>query len=1164
MTRPVKFGLSGGRAAGASMLKQALLFLLLPWLAASGADNASTVAVGNLSRKEALVFEGNKTFTNDDILLALTLNFDYHLAAHPAAPLAEYTHTLQRMIGDGYQRGGFPNAKVTVRPDSPAQRLLVQIEEGSRYRCGRVTVTGVKTLNAEVVRRKVTDALGLGEHRKTFGITFGQASWKEGEPAPFDDVARRTLTGQVVGVLEELDSYQPKVNLKVIPVPSEQRADLLIEIADEGRGKVIEQIEVTGVQKNKPDQVLSYLKLKPGVELTGQLVGTISTQLWNSARFLKSDLRFTNLNEPGKLKLVLDLLELEEAPPLNKEFSREAKAMLKLRDWLVQWESRPESMVFHFDAKTGPLTLNGQLIISASGGVVLIKSGASNLLYAAVFSSEVLGFYSPAHRQKLTGSPGDLNLSGFIHVLPSGAPKGESPFNLSIGAGFASDSRGRSGLTLKLAPVAFVPEAHPDILCTVKNGVLTVVEKEQADDPDRVQLKVDAATGRVISLEASGEGISGEVRFEEGAFERAIKEIAAATAEHPNVFAREQPVSSALAFIARDGLAGAMLIGPLAEATEETLRVLALLQKLDLGKLLAPLDPLSDTVTQGVRETRAFSVPEAPPERSSPSEDELFGNLMKSAATLVLQQSDALWPAGSWPWALTREAAFTAGGNSGLTAAQIERLIQADDIGPLGCALWARLLGQRDAPATESLVAHGLAKLTPADFQKDCDRVLRGGCLGGDMLINTLGQLSRLHDEDLGALLAPAKPSAQDSAPLRQAPTDEEAFLRECLQLIRSAGSKPLAEALGPAIEKHWDKVIRPHLQAALERAQDRLGTDFDRQEQLQEAERVAREALAMKKKRLGNENLEVACALYAVAGTLLEQRELPEAEELLRESLVMHRKFGGPDNGCIPAVLSALAMTLDQLGELNDAESMYRETLAVQKKLTPKDPDLVSTLIRLAIVLQKQGRLDDAEALCREALAKSKKLLGKDDEKVGYPRRCLASFLLQRGSLDEAENLYREELALRQNRLGPEHAAVATSLDELAHCLAKRNKWVEAKTLFADALAMREKVLTPGHKDTAWSNDSLARLLATCPSAELRDGRSAVLHAEKAVAATSRENPYMLRTLAAAYAEAGQFEQAVSVQKEAIALLKDEKEKEDFATRLKLYESKQPYHETD
>ena len=46
--------------------------------------------------------------------------------------------------------------------------------------------------------------------------------------------------------------------------------------------------------------------------------------------------------------------------------------------------------------------------------------------------------------------------------------------------------------------------------------------------------------------------------------------------------------------------------------------------------------------------------------------------------------------------------------------------------------------------------------------------------------------------------------------------------------------------------------------------------------------------------------------------------------------------------------------------------------------------------------------------------------------------------------------------------------------------------------------------------------------------------------YAEKAVAATNRKDHAILDTLAAAYAEAGQFTNAISTQKEAIGLVQD------------------------
>jgi serine/threonine-protein kinase len=92
---------------------------------------------------------------------------------------------------------------------------------------------------------------------------------------------------------------------------------------------------------------------------------------------------------------------------------------------------------------------------------------------------------------------------------------------------------------------------------------------------------------------------------------------------------------------------------------------------------------------------------------------------------------------------------------------------------------------------------------------------------------------------------------------------------------------------------------------------------------------------------------------------------------------------------------------------------------------------------------------------------------------------------------------------------------------------------------------------------------DSLARLLATCPNDKTRDGKRAVKYATTACEQTGWKNRSCLDTLAAAYAEAGQFDEAVRYQTRA---LDDPKLKDDFRTaargRLELYKQKKPFRE--
>jgi serine/threonine-protein kinase len=92
---------------------------------------------------------------------------------------------------------------------------------------------------------------------------------------------------------------------------------------------------------------------------------------------------------------------------------------------------------------------------------------------------------------------------------------------------------------------------------------------------------------------------------------------------------------------------------------------------------------------------------------------------------------------------------------------------------------------------------------------------------------------------------------------------------------------------------------------------------------------------------------------------------------------------------------------------------------------------------------------------------------------------------------------------------------------------------------------------------------DALARLLAACPDDKVRDGQRAVKYATTACEQTGWKDHFCLDTLAAAYAEAGQFEEAVRYQARA---LQDPTLTGDLRTaalgRFELYRQKQPYRD--
>jgi tetratricopeptide (TPR) repeat protein len=108
---------------------------------------------------------------------------------------------------------------------------------------------------------------------------------------------------------------------------------------------------------------------------------------------------------------------------------------------------------------------------------------------------------------------------------------------------------------------------------------------------------------------------------------------------------------------------------------------------------------------------------------------------------------------------------------------------------------------------------------------------------------------------------------------------------------------------------------------------------------------------------------------------------------------------------------------------------------------------------------------------------------------------------------------------------------------------------------------AFKEAIEVNPKNDSACNG--LAWAMSTSPESDLRDGKRAVEIATKACELTSWKNPYHLSTLAAAYAEAGDFELAIEWHKKAMASDDFPREKMDRARkRLKLYEEGKPYRE--
>lgn len=101
-------------------------------------------------------------------------------------------------------------------------------------------------------------------------------------------------------------------------------------------------------------------------------------------------------------------------------------------------------------------------------------------------------------------------------------------------------------------------------------------------------------------------------------------------------------------------------------------------------------------------------------------------------------------------------------------------------------------------------------------------------------------------------------------------------------------------------------------------------------------------------------------------------------------------------------------------------------------------------------------------------------------------------------------------------------------------------------------------------NKDDSATYNSMAWLMATSPDPKARDGNKAVQLATQSCQLNQWKEAETIDTLAAAYAETGDFKHAIEFENEAIAMMKPEGETiKDARARILLYQSRHPYRET-
>jgi HemY protein len=204
-------------------------------------------------------------------------------------------------------------------------------------------------------------------------------------------------------------------------------------------------------------------------------------------------------------------------------------------------------------------------------------------------------------------------------------------------------------------------------------------------------------------------------------------------------------------------------------------------------------------------------------------------------------------------------------------------------------------------------------------------------------------------------------------------------------------------------------------------------------------------------------------------------------------------------------------------------------------------DPSSDQAYFQIGLILQNENKLAEAEAMMRKAL--------EFQPNNANVQNNLGVILLEQQSFDEAIESFKVALEIY-----PEHINARYNLG--------MSLWASGNS--KAAVTQYHKVLEM-KPDWGAAANSLAWILATDPDEKVRHGDDALKWARIAVQGKYRNNPEYLDTLAAAYAETGQFEMAVDTVRRALIILRAVKDRasiETIESRLRLYESGSPFHE--
>lgn len=737
--------------------------------------------VGDFGSKEQLVFQGNKTFSKDQICKQLFMDTDIIVSLSPKASFVHYLNTLQEKIISGYKNNGFYEPQVNVSFSNEQQKILVEITEGLRYKKGQIVITGIDDpLKTDLIQRlKCQDLLEIYPDvsdmlmdmlKGTFKFPF---NWNETDWACFDESFIAPAEQYVDQLLNLIGCYNAEFDLKVVPVKESHTAELRIAFIKEGTLAKIGTIDISGNAINTDEQVIEFLELKKGLLLNSLLTSGIQIKLRESGRFRQQSVSYDiSINDPNNSTLKIDLQEVSGATPLGKTLSKEEELLKKVGEFFSDYKNWDEDLCFTLSMENKlPYTLEG--FMSPKKGLILTDTDNGEIVNTLDIQPDNIRYSSLLLGHKVLFKPGGQIIIQFT-ISPDST--GEHEWSMFFGCGMSGGGeevvQNELGYDLQfdIPPAFWISQANESGSKISYVDNIATIELKRSKDSDSTMIQADRETGRIIEINNKWQSGSCNIHLQKGVFDKQIQKINSLTASDLKTYETKS----------FDGLL--LLAGPL-YLTHSATCTLSLEQKRKAlqvwSKILTSDVGPCFSGSEKVEDENSFALPHYDSMDS-------MNKMISFFAGAAFSWCHENLPQDHWLHTLTRVTALAVSGHgqNEAVAQGMQTLYTSDQIGPVGYYLIAKSFQQFGYPAYTAFSQRAWQSLSPDGFHKDWYPLVSGNFKLARNIRCTFDKLREYDPQDIhsAASIFPTKVGVHFETIINRLKESKEMTLAETLE----------------------------------------------------------------------------------------------------------------------------------------------------------------------------------------------------------------------------------------------------------------------------------------------------------------------------------------------------------------------------------------------